>query len=199
METATRQIPDKLKARLYPEVLRQFSEKDFHEVSIRDISAATGISTGTLYKYFDSKEDLIFTIIDDKLVELAGLMRTHIAGLEDTREMFRKVFWVTMDFFDRNPDLAVAAFITVPLKSFMKSGAYRREKEIDILNAIVRQAREKGGVSTDVEDRYFADLYFMIAQRHIHNWYLRGRREKLSRSIGDFFDMFWKIVEPLAK
>ena len=31
-------IPEKLKDRLYPVVLRQFSMKDFHAVNIRDIS-----------------------------------------------------------------------------------------------------------------------------------------------------------------
>ena len=114
-------MPEKLKERLYPVVLRQFSGKDFHAVNIRDISKESGISTGTIYKYFSSKEDLLFSIIDEKLLALASLLRMHLAGTEDIREMFRKLFWVTMNFFDNNPDLAVTAFITVPSKSFMAS------------------------------------------------------------------------------
>lgn len=51
-------IPKKIKERLYPVVLQQFSMKDFHAVNIRDISKESGISTGTIYKYFLSKEDL---------------------------------------------------------------------------------------------------------------------------------------------
>ena len=48
-------MPEKLKERLYPVVLRQFSGKDFHAVNIRDISKESGISTGTIYKYFSSR------------------------------------------------------------------------------------------------------------------------------------------------
>ena len=51
-------ITKKIKERLYPVVLRQFSMKDFHAVNVRDISKESGISTGTIYKYFPSKEDL---------------------------------------------------------------------------------------------------------------------------------------------
>ena len=63
-------IPEKLKARLYPRVLELFSQKDAYQVSISSISKSSGVSSGTLYKYFGSKEDLLFTIIEEKLAEL---------------------------------------------------------------------------------------------------------------------------------
>jgi len=191
-------IPEKLKDRLYPVVLRQFSSKDFHAVNIRDISRESGISTGTIYKYFISKEDLLFSIIEEKLLVLASLLRMHLAGTEDIREMFRKLFWVTMNFFDENPDLAVTAFITVPLKSFMANKSYKRETEMDILNEIVEKAKKKGAVISDIENHYFADLYMMIIQRHIQNWYVHGMKWKLAETINHFFDFFWKVVAPLS-
>lgn len=187
-------MPSKLKDRLYPVVLRQFSGKDFHAVNIRDISRESGISTGTIYKYFSSKEDLLFSIIDEKLLDLASLLRMHLAGTEDIREMFRKLFWVTMNFFDNNPDLAVTAFITVPSKSFMASKSYKRETEVDILSEVVEKARKRGAVLSELENHYFVDLYMMITQRHIQNWYAHGMKWKLADNINSFFDFFWKVV-----
>jgi len=192
-------MPEKLKERLYPVVLRQFSLKDFHAVNIRDISKESGISTGTIYKYFASKEDLLFSIINEKLCDLAALLRMHIEGTEDIREMFRKLFWVTMNFFDKNPELAVTAFITVPLKSFMANKSYKRESEIDILNGIVEKAKKRGAVISDIENHYFADLYIMIMHRHIQNWYVHGMKWKLADTINNFFDFFWKVVAPLGE
>ena len=191
-------IPKKLKERLYPVVLRQFSMKDFHAVNIRDISKESGISSGTIYKYYFSKEDILFSIIDEKLRDLASLLRMHIAGTEDIREMFRKLFWVTMNFFDNNPDLAITAFITVPLKSFMASKSYKRETETDILNEIIEKARKKGAVMSDIENNYFVDLYIMITHRHIQNWYVHGMKWKLAETINNLFDFFWKVVAPLG-
>ncbi len=195
MTTVTQKMPQKLKDRLYPVVLRQFAGKDFHAVNIRDISRESGISTGTIYKYFSSKEDLLFSIINEKLLDLASLMRLHLEGTEDVREMFRKLFWVTMNFFDKNPDLAITAFITVPLKSFMANKSYKRETEIDILNEIVEKAKRKGAVISDMENHYFVDLYMMISVRHIQNWYVHGMKWKLADTINHFFDFFWKVVQ----
>jgi AcrR family transcriptional regulator len=198
MATEKPAMPQKLKERLYPVVLRQFSMKDFHAVNIRDISRESGISTGTIYKYFSSKEELLFSIVDEKLLDLATLLRMHLAGTEDVREMFRKLFWVTMNFFDENPDLAITAFITVPLKSFMANKSYKRKTEIDILNEIVEKAKKKGAVILDMENHYFADLYMMITVRHIQNWYVHGMKWKLADTINQFFDFFWKVVAPLS-
>jgi AcrR family transcriptional regulator len=192
-------MPEKLKERLYPVVLRQFSMKDFHAVNIRDISKESGISTGTIYKYFSSKEDILFSIIDEKLRDLASLLRMHLAGTEDIREMFRKMFWVTMTFFDNNPELAITAFITVPLKSFMANKSYQRETEIDILNGIVAKAKKRGAIISDIENHYFVDLYVMIMTRHIQNWYVHGMKWKLADTINNFFDFFWKVVAPLGE
>lgn len=199
MTTQKPVMPEKLKERLYPVVLCQFSMKDFHAVNIRDISKESGISTGTIYKYFSSKEDLLFSIIDEKLLDLAELLRMHLEATEDIREMFRKMFWVTMNFFDNNPDLAITAFVTVPWKSFMASKSYKRESEIDILNGVVEKAKKRGAVITDMENHYFVDLYMMIIQRHIQNWYVHGMKWKLADTIKNLFDFFWKIVTPLSR
>ena len=199
MITEKPEMPEKLKERLYPVVLRQFSKKDFHAVNIRDISKESGISTGTIYKYFSSKEDLLFSIIDEKLHELASLLRMHLAGTEDIREMFRKMFWVTMNFFDNNPELAITAYITVPLKSFMANKPYRRKTEMDIWNGIIEKAKQKGAVISEIENHYFVDLYVMIVTRHIQNWYVYGMKWKLADTIGNFFNFFWKVVAPLTE
>lgn len=190
-------INEKIKERLYPVVLRQFSMKDFHAVNMRDISKESGISTGTIYKYFSSKEDLCLFIIDEKLRDLASLLRMHLGGIEDIREMLRKLFWVTMNFFDNNPELAITVFITVPLKSFMADKSYKREAEIDILNGIIEKAKTKGAIRSDIENHYFVDLYMMIIHRHIQNWYIHGMKWKLTDTINKFFDFFWRVVAPL--
>lgn len=187
-------ITEKIKERLYPVILRQFSIKDFHAVNIRDISKESGISTGTIYKYFSSKEDLCFSIIDEKLQELTSMLKMQLEGIEDIREMFRRLFWVTMNFFDNNPELAITMFITVPLKSFMTKKSYKREADIDILRGIIEHARIKGAIRADIENQYFADLYMMIIRRHVQNWYTDGMKWKLANTINLFFDFFWRSV-----
>ncbi|MBU2515427.1 TetR/AcrR family transcriptional regulator [bacterium] len=189
-------IPEKLKNRLYPVVLELFSENDFHRVNIREISKKTGISSGTIYKYFSSKEDLIFTILNEKIGEIRDILQLHLAGMEDIKEIFRKVFWVTMDFYDKNPGVAITAFITVPMRNWMKEESFKRGHEHVLLLDPIKKAREKGTISLDITDKQIVDVYYMFCYRHIHQWYYFGMKQKLADTIQNFFELFWKILKP---
>ncbi len=189
-------IPDKLKERLYPTVLALFSDNDVHRVNLREISNRTGVSSGTIYKYFTSKEDLIFTILDEKITEIGASLKLHIAGLEEIKEVFRKVFWVTMDFYDKNPGVAITAFITVPMRSWMKEKSYKRGVEHAALREPLNKARQTGAIDPAVSNEQIADLYYMFCYRQIHKWYYFGMKQKLVDTIPDFFELFWKAVKP---
>ena len=85
---------------------RVFSNREFHEVLTDEIAAEAGIGKGTIYRYFETKDDLYFgTIIYgfERLNEalLASTVResSPIARLETiVREMLR-FFWNRRDFF----------------------------------------------------------------------------------------------------
>lgn len=50
---------------------RVFAAKEFHQVLIDEVAAEAGIGKGTVYRYFQTKEDLYFSTI------LRGLDRLH--------------------------------------------------------------------------------------------------------------------------
>ena len=189
-------VPDKLKERLYPIVLELFSENDFHRVNIREISNRTGVSSGTIYKYFTSKEDLIFTILDEKIAEIGEAIKLHIAGLEEIKEVFRKLFWVTMDYYDHHPGVAITAFITVPMRSWMTEKSYKRGAEHSTLWEPLNKARQTGAIDPAISNQQIIDLYYMFCYRQIHKWYFFGMKQKLVDTISDFFELFWKAIKP---
>lgn len=191
-------FPEKLKQRLYPVVLGLFAENDFHQVNIREIYKKSGISPSTIYRYFPSKEDLLFAILDEKIGEIGALVREHIKGIESAREVLRKIFWVTMDYYDRNPGVAVTAFITVPMRAWMKERSYRREDASAILAEVVRRARERGEIDPSLRTAQILDQYYMHCYRQIHLWYFNGMTTKLVDRIPTFFDTLWKTLSPAS-
>lgn len=44
---------------------RVFSQKGFDATNVSDVAAATGVSQGTIYHYFDSKDDLFMAVFED--------------------------------------------------------------------------------------------------------------------------------------
>ena len=44
------------------------AEKGYHDTSMDEIAARTGVAKGTLYQHFPSKEDLVFALFERSLV-----------------------------------------------------------------------------------------------------------------------------------
>ena len=67
--------------------LELFSTKGYFSTSISDIAKAAGISKGLLYNYFESKEDLIKTIILSGSGELLAFVDPDHDGVLTTQEI----------------------------------------------------------------------------------------------------------------
>ena len=190
-------LSEKQKERLFPVVLDLFSKKDFHQVNMREISKISGMSTTTLYRYFASKEDLLFTVLEEKISEIVVITNIHVQGIESTKEIFRKIFWVTMDYYDQNPGVAVAAFITVPMRAWIKersSYTYIKDDVKKVISDAVAHGHKRDKLDPLLDIRQYIDLYYMYCYRQIHLWYFHGMKWKLVESIPKFFDVFWKTI-----
>src|ERR1700736_3645533 len=60
-----------------------FASKGFEGTSIRDIAAASGVLSGSLYYHFPSKEDLLFTVHQESLTAMRREGETAIAGINE--------------------------------------------------------------------------------------------------------------------
>jgi AcrR family transcriptional regulator len=83
-----------------------FAEREYHEVLTDDIAAKLGIGKGTIYRYFDSKEELYFATIVEGL---KGMHEAITAALQQPAPLavvlerlvrtILEYFWTRRDFF----------------------------------------------------------------------------------------------------
>ncbi|MEJ2618586.1 MAG: helix-turn-helix domain containing protein, partial [Ignavibacteriaceae bacterium] len=81
-----------------------FSRKNYHEVMMEDVARLVSVAKGTVYNYFNSKEDLYFSIMQNRLEKLTSLLKDRIYSEGSTIGALR-AFVVTLYSFmmsDRN-------------------------------------------------------------------------------------------------
>lgn len=104
MDTTNRKEHEKLarKKDILEAALTLFAEKDFHEVTVDEIAERVGLSKGTLYLYFENKENLFFSIIQEKtdvlFNRLQAVAKKEAPFLERLEEFIRSY----LDFFDEH-------------------------------------------------------------------------------------------------
>ena len=74
-----------------------WAEKGFAATRLDDIAADAGVAKGTIYRYFDSKEDLFEKAVETRLVATMNSIGAQGASFEGTTEdLLRQVFDVML-------------------------------------------------------------------------------------------------------
>ena len=82
--------------------LQVFAEKTFHAASVSMIAKEAGVSKGLMYNYFESKDDLLFTLLDDITEKM--LERFDVRdGQPFTKGDFHRFIDVSFEFILEDP------------------------------------------------------------------------------------------------
>jgi len=82
-----------------------FSRKGYHDVTVAEIAAASGFSTGFLYQFFEGKEHLYTTMISEKIDWMYENIERQVAASEDLMEKISVLTEAHLMFVEENPDL----------------------------------------------------------------------------------------------
>lgn len=180
--------------RIESAVLEIFSATDFHRASIREVAKKAGVSFTSIYKYYGSKEGLLFACLDHHLYALTERLIDHLQGIAHLKEKLRKVFWVQFDFYERHPDVGRILFLTVPYKKWMDDKTFKQPKFIDLLMDILRKGQEEGTLNQEVSASVLLDFVFGFIHRRFTMWIYRGQKENLTEDANAAFEMVWRGI-----
>jgi TetR/AcrR family transcriptional regulator len=127
-----------------------FAAKGFFPTTMSDIARQAEFGTGTLYKYFKSKEELYFTLIDEKVEEINCLVKSELSQKTSAVERIKKVLGLQVEFFERNHDFfriytSERSRFEWTVKDELGKGIHEKMiAYINILAEVMRQGIEEG-------------------------------------------------------
>ncbi|HEX2530851.1 MAG TPA: TetR/AcrR family transcriptional regulator [Burkholderiaceae bacterium] len=183
-----------IRTRIEEAVLRLFSEREFHRVGFGEIASAASVSLQTIYKYYDSKEALLYSCLDARLGLLAERMVDHLQGIETYQDKLRKVFWVVLDFFDHNPEVAQLIMSSVYLSTWGRDRTFRQPKLMKMLMQTLAEGRTQGILTDEVNEKILLDYFIGVMERLVHMHILRKEKEPLANQANVLFRMLWRAI-----
>lgn len=193
--TSKKVLDAETKARLEATVKELFSQKDFHQVNMRCIAQKTGLGLNTIYMYYESKERLLFSFIDEWIKNLDGRLVEHLQGLEDIKEKIRKIIWVIIDFYEKNPDIATIVMLTVPFKTWMTDETFKQKDLSMHIIDLLKEGQNKGVLDPDIPADFMFDILFGVIHRIVYIWLYLKKNEKMTSKVSMHFDVLWRAIE----
>lgn len=185
--------PDTLK-RIEKAVLELFSSQDFHDVSLLDVAKAANVSLQTIYKYFGSKEVLVYAMLDVMLGRLAERMIDHLQGIDDARERLRKTCWVTLDYMDKHPAVMMLLFTAVPITRHRNIRIYESPDLMGSFLSVFRDGQDRGVLNNRVSSKILLDVFMGVIGRVVLMHIVRGEQRSLIDQFDELFGILWRAM-----
>ena len=185
--------PDTRK-RVEEAVLNIFSQREFHRVGLIEVAREASISLQTIYKYYGSKEALLFSTLDAQLQLLADRLMDHLQGIENYKERLRKTFWVALDFYEKNPRVLQIMLSSVYINTWREQGNYEHRVLFAAFLKVLAEGQASGILTDEVDERVLLDFMAGIIWRTVQAWVVRGMKEPPTRQANVLFEMLWRAI-----
>ena len=141
-------VSEERKSQILDAAMETFSKKGFHKTRMADIAESSGLSKGSLYWYFDSKDAIILKLIDRvfefEIRDLTALLtdertteeRLYVYVDRSGRDIINMLKWMPLVY-----DFLALAFRQDTIKKAIR-GYY--QKNVDLLVKLIQQGIDSG-------------------------------------------------------
>ncbi len=189
--------------RVFDVAISEFASNGYNATNINTIAKKAGISIGSMYSYFASKEDLFLAIVNRgyTLLETALKEVNHEDG--NCFDVIERLFKVTRNYAENYPemnqiylDLSTQGLTDISDKLSIQMETITADFYMDILE----RAQKEGMINPDIDKRlvsfYIDNLLVMFQYSFTSNYY----KERMKVFIGDKgLENEGRIIEEMMK
>ncbi|MBN1104765.1 MAG: TetR/AcrR family transcriptional regulator [Deltaproteobacteria bacterium] len=123
-----------------------FAQKGFQEATVSDVARKAGLSDATIYEYFPSKEELLFSIPGQTARRSRESMEHLLNHIRGASNKIRAIIYGYLWFYETHPDYAAVAMLVLKQnRNFLKTAAYEDVRELTRLILRVIEEGIAGG------------------------------------------------------
>lgn len=170
-----------------------FAEKGFFKAKVSDIAKEAQVADGTIYLYFENKDDILISLFEEQMNQVLEDMKTKVLTEEDAVKKIEKFAFNHLKLMELNKNMA--EIIQVELRQstkFMKE--YKNEKfhqYLNLIGDIIKEGQAEGLFKADIIPGIAKRAFFGALDEMSRFWVLSSRKkydiETAAKQISDYF------------
>ena len=165
--------------RIIEAATKVFAKNGFYQSKIAQIAKEAGVADGTIYIYFENKDDILISLFEEQMKVVLDNMALQVAKIDDPAEKLEKFASTHLGLIEMNKDMA--EIIQVELRQsgkFMKEYKNERFMEyLDIIGDIIIEGQKRGLFKKEVIPGVAKRAFFGALDEVSRFWVLSSRRQ----------------------
>jgi len=169
-----------------------FAQNGYFQSQVADVARVAGVAAGTVYLYFEGKDDLLVSIFERSMNDALGEVRAAVENIDEPAERLQKIARLHLERLGRDKDLAVV--FQVELRQSVKFMERFSETFLQDYFKLIRQAiadgQQSGVFRKDISATTSTKIFFGALDEMATNWVLSRRKYDLRAEADAVVDLF---------
>jgi len=169
-----------------------FAEKGFNEATVSQIAQKAHVAEGSIYDYFKNKEDLLFSIPEERMENFLSGLQEHLEGVSGALHKLRKLIWYHLNFYEKNKDYVLILLQNIQNNPrFHFTRAYHLIREFSkLVVQIIEEGKKEGVIRGSIDSRLLRDAILGAIEHTTIRGSILGRLPKLTETANPLYDFF---------
>lgn len=178
--------------------VRVFAEHGFFAARIRDIAAGAGVAEGTIYLYFEGKDDLLLTAFRERVNEFVSSAAVVMEAEAPFQERLARFVRLQFESIEADPPLATVLLLESRQSSKFFGGAVRPVMRLyaQAIDRLLAGGVERGEVRADAEIPFVRGMFIGALEEIELEWLLGDRSRPLAPRADHFAGTFYRGIAP---
>lgn len=172
--------------------IKVIADNGYHGSQVSKIAREAGVAEGTIYLYFENKEDILISIFKDKLGELISITPNRLNNIENSFEVLANLIY--LHFFTLQNNRKLAHVLQIELRqsdrSIRKGIAEAIRDYYRLIEKIVLDGIKKGYFKPELDPKIARKVIFGSMDEVATCWVLSSREYRIL----DMAEMVYNIL-----
>ena len=152
-----------------------FAAHGYHKARTVEIARAAGVAEGTLYNYFESREDIFLSLFDERWGEFTAKVRKKTSAMNHPSKKLKAIFSAAMRLFISNKSLAQIFLLETSAGSaFLNQRVSQRLADfLDLIEKILIEGKESGVYNREIDTKVARMVIYGTVQGILFSWILK--------------------------
>jgi TetR/AcrR family fatty acid metabolism transcriptional regulator len=167
-----------------------FARTGYFSSKVSEIARVAGVADGTIYLYFQRKEDLLITIFREHMVDYLARLAVVLEEEGQPEKRLRRLLHFHLESLGR--DRALAVVFQVELRQSLKFMSMFTQEGVNEYLGVVKRLIEEGQASghfrRDLQPQIVSNSIFGILDELVTRWILSEKEYDLARDSDAVFE-----------
>jgi TetR/AcrR family transcriptional regulator, fatty acid metabolism regulator protein len=174
--------------------VKVFAQYGYHNCQVAKVAKEAGVADGTIYLYFENKEDILISLYREKMGQYIESLELDLEKLSRSDDKLKKLIKRHLNHLEADPSLAEVTQIQLRQSDpIIRQGiAEPVTKYFRLIEQIVILGQEQGVFDSGLDYRLARKMIFGTLDETVTCWVMAGAKKPLSAKGEMIYNLFMR-------